>query len=347
LDLSKHLLTSIISLVRKENAMTEPIPLSAGFERRPSREHVTAALAAVRAVVAPTGAWPDGARGLVDAVLWKTEHHLDPAAIAPATLVETAAAILEPALRVQLVRLAIVATLLDGRPALATTERIEALAAALDVRTPELVDLRLLAEGRIFRLRRHLVPRLWVFSIIRAHARAHGWWSVIRMFAVMLRLAVDRRVQARFLALDQLPPGSLGPALLAFWRNAGFGLPGERGAPPWLVCYHDISHVLAGYGTDPRSEVQAGCFQGGYQRSDGFPLVLFVLCQFHLGIRMTPIARGEVGMVDPFRALDAVCRGAGMTRDLTDGTWDPWAHMAEDVEVLRSRYHLAPPAWPA
>lgn len=326
--------------------MQPPIPLSAGFEHGLTRELVRAALAAVRAVAAPSGPWPNGARRLADAVVWKTGMDLDPAAIAPASPAETAAAIPDAALRTQLVRLAIVAALMDGRPDLAMVGRIDALAAALGVVSLELVDLRLLTEGRIFRLRRHLIPRLWLFPILKAHARAHGWWSVVRMLAVLLRLAVDPEVHARFLALDRLPPSSLGPTLLAFWRNAGFGLPGERGAPPWLVCYHDISHVLAGYGTDPRSEVQAGCFQGGYQRSDGFALVFFVLCQFHLGVRMTPIAKAEVGMFDPFRALDAVCRGAGMSRDLTDGTWDPWAHMGEDVEALRSRYHLAPPAWP-
>ncbi len=326
--------------------MQSPLPLSAGLGAGLSIDQVTAALAAVRTAVAPTGVWPEGARRLAEAVLWKTGFALDPDAIAAATLEQTAAAFPEPELRVQLVRLAIVALLLDGRPDLATAGGVLALAAALEVEEPDVVDLRLLAQGRMMRLRRHLMPRVWVFPILRAYFRAHGWWSLVRMLAVLLRLAVDREVQARFEALDELPPGSLGPTLLAFWRKAGFTLPGERGALPHVVFYHDISHVIAGYGTDPRSEVQAGCFQAGYQRSDGFMLVLFVLCQFHLGIRLTPIAPAEVGMVDPFRALDAVCRGAGMSRDLTDGTWDPWAHMGEDVEALRTRYHVAPPAWP-
>lgn len=326
--------------------MKTPIPLSAGFEHGLARDQVAAALAAMRGVVAPVGAWPEGARRLADAVVWKAGVDLDPAAIAPASWAETAVAVPDPSLRTQLVRLAIVASMLDGPPGLVVAGRIAALAAALGVEGPELVDLRLLAEGRLLRLRRHLMPRAWVFPIFGQHIRTHGWWSLLRMLAVTLRLAVDRKIHRRFLALDELPAGSLGRALLAFWRNAGFSLPGERGSTPYLVYYHDISHVLAGYGTDPASEVQAGSFQGGYQRRDGFMLVFFVLCQFQLGIRMTPIARAEVGKFDPFRALDAACRGAGMSRDLTDGTWDPWAHMAEDVDALRSRYHVAPPAWP-
>jgi len=325
---------------------TPSISLSAGFEHGLSREHVRVALAAVRNVVAPSGPWPSGARRLADAVVWKTDTDLDPAAIDPATLAETAAALGDPVLRTQLVRLAIVAAMMDGRPSVTLSGRVDALAAALEVDTLELVDLRLLAHGRIFALRRHLMPRAWVFPILKQHIREHGWWSLAKMLGVTLKLFVDRKIRARFLALDELPKNTLGPTLMTFWRNAGFSLPGERGTPPYLVYYHDISHVLAGYGTDPASEVQAGCFQGGYQRSDGFMLVFFTLCQFHLGLRMTPIAKGEVGLWDPYRALDAVCRGGGMNRDLTDGTWDPWAHMAEDVDALRSRYHVAPPAWP-
>ena len=326
--------------------MQPPISLSAGFEHGLSLDLVRAALAAVRAVVAPSGPWPSGARRLADAVVWKTGMDLDPAAIAPASPAETAAAVDGLALRTQLVRLAIVGAMMDGRPSVELSQRVDALAAALGVDSLELVDLRLLAQGRIFALRRHLMPRAWVFPIFKQHIREHGWWSFVKMLGVTLKLYFDRKINARFLALDELPKNTLGPALMAFWRNAGFSLPGERGTPPYLVYYHDISHVLAGYGTDPASEVQAGCFQGGYQERDGFMLVFFTICQFHLGLRMTPIAKGEVGLWDPFRALDAVVRGAGMTRDLTDGTWDPWAHMAEDVDALRSRYHLVPPAWP-
>ncbi|MCX4241576.1 hypothetical protein [Paraliomyxa miuraensis] len=326
--------------------MQPPIALSAGFEHGLSIDLVRAALAALRAIVAPSGPWPKGARRLADAVVWKTGYDLEPEAIAPAAPAETAAAVPGLPLRTQLVRLAIVGAMIDGRPSPAIAGRVDALAGALGVDSLELEDLRLLAHGRLMRLRRHLMPRAWVFSILRKHVREHGWWSLVKMLAVMMRLRVDRGIQARFRALDELPAHTLGPTLLAFWRNAGFSLPGSRGAPFYIVYYHDVSHVLAGYGTDPASEVQAGCFQGGYQHSDGFMLVFFTLCQFHLGIRLTPIAQAEEGQWDPFRALDAICRGAGMNRDLTDGTWDLWEHAAEDVDELRRRYHIASPAWP-
>lgn len=326
--------------------MTAPIPLRAGFDTPITRAEIHAALAAVRSVVAHDGPWPAGARRLAEAVAWKSGDAIDLDTIAPATARGTSDAIVDPVRRTQLVRLVIVAAMLDGRPSRELAGRVRALADTLGVATPEVVDLELLAAGRLLRMRRHLAPRFWPVGIARAHARNHGMWSIAKMIFVWLGLAVDRAIRSRFVALDTLPPDSLGPQLLAFWRRAGFGLPGERRSPPFIVFYHDISHVLAGYGTDPASEVQAGCFQGGYQSADGFTLVFFVLCQFHLGIRVTPIAKAEVGMFDPYRALDAICRGAGMNRDLVDGTWDPWAAMAEPIEVLRTRYHLVPPAAP-
>src|SRR5690349_10302908 len=96
--------------------LTAPIPLSAGFENGLSRDLLHAALAAVRTVVAPSGPWPNGALRLADAVLWKAGIDLDLGMLAPASPVETAAAVTVPVLRIQLVRLAIVAAMMDGRP---------------------------------------------------------------------------------------------------------------------------------------------------------------------------------------------------------------------------------------
>ncbi|MCA9705805.1 MAG: TerB family tellurite resistance protein [Myxococcales bacterium] len=324
---------------------TPDVPLRAGLTYGLSPATLRWGLGAVRHVVAPAGPWPTQAGRLADAVLWKAEITLDPRSIEPISPSAAALALPQPELRVQLVRLAIMAAMVDGRPDEATVRRVEQLAAALDVDSPALLDLRYLSQGRHLRLWLHLMPRFWVADALRRHVRAHGWWSVVRMIGVTLRLWSDRRVTARFEAFDDRP-NTLGKRLLEFLRGASIPLPGHRGAAPYLVAYHDLSHVLAGYATDPRSEVQAACFQAGYRQADPFTLVFFVLCQFHLGLRMTPAAKAEVGCFDPFRAIDALYRGAAMNRDLTDGTWDFWAYLGEDVDDLRRRYHVVPPASP-
>ena len=50
-----------------------------------------------------------------------------------------------------------------------------------------------------------------------------------------------------------------------------------------------MTHVLSGYTTDPDGEVQVASFHAGYRRKDPFTFVFFVLLQFHLGVRMTPV----------------------------------------------------------
>jgi hypothetical protein len=83
------------------------------------------------------------------------------------------------------------------------------------------------------------------------------------------------------------------------------------------------------------------CFSAGFQRRDPFTFVFFVLLQFHVGIRMTPITEARTGFFDPEKALIAIRRGAAMNVDLNNG-WDYWPVMGEQVEELRKRYNILP-----
>lgn len=79
----------------------------------------------------------------------------------------------------------------------------------------------------------------------------------------------------------------------------------------------------------------------GFQRRDPFLFVIFVLLQFHVGIRMTPITQARTGFFDLEKALVAMRRGATMNVDLNYG-WDYWPVMGEQVEELRRRYNILP-----
>ncbi|HAN92087.1 MAG TPA: hypothetical protein DCQ33_08410, partial [Nitrospira sp.] len=107
------------------------------------------------------------------------------------------------------------------------------------------------------------------------------------------------------------------------------------------ILFHDCAHILSGYGTAPEEEVQVACFSAGFQRRDPFLFVFFVLLQFHVGIRMTPITAARTGFFDPEKALIAMRRGAAMNVDLNHG-WDYWPVMGEQVEELRRRYNILP-----
>jgi hypothetical protein len=189
---------------------------------------------------------------------------------------------------------------------------------------------------------------LWAADELRARAAEVGWLKMIWVFAGMfLRTHQNREVFARYRALAELPADTLGASLVQQLRASGFSLPGELGSPEDYMVRHDLVHVLADLGTDARSEVEAGSFMAGCRRRDGFALLVFVLLQFHCGLRVTPVARGEIGLVDPRRMLDALRRSVFMTIDPSVRDWNYEADFDAPVDQLRKRYRIAASRLPA
>lgn len=136
----------------------------------------------------------------------------------------------------------------------------------------------------------------------------------------------DPALAARYRVLEHYPHGSLGRSYWEYCRKNGFALPGEKGGAPEQIMFHDSAHVLSGYGTTPDEEVQVACFSAGFQRREPWIFVFFVLLQFHVGIRMTPITTARTGFFDSEKAMIAIRRGAAMNVDLNDG-WEYWPVM--------------------
>ncbi len=101
--------------------------------------------------------------------------------------------------------------------------------------------------------------------------------------------------------------------------------------------------LLSGYGTDPEGEMQVVAFHAGCRREDKdpFSFLMFGLAQFHLGLRISPLAPEFRGSLEPGRVLRALQRGAACTIDPTDG-WDPWPVMHLPLDDLRMQYRIAP-----
>jgi hypothetical protein len=103
------------------------------------------------------------------------------------------------------------------------------------------------------------------------------------------------------------------------------------------MAFHDWGHVLAGYDTRPESEIQQGAFQGGFVREDGFAFLMFVVMQFHLGLKVTPVTDGFTGLFDAQKVLRAAQRGAACKVDLSDH-WDAFAVADAPLEQIRADY---------
>ena len=254
---------------------------------------------------------------------------------------ELARALPDRQIRRQLVQGLIIISMIDQQPTEKEADLVEHFAQALEVGLPEVKDLRHLLKGHIFQLRLDMARRFWLREKVGEIWDKNGVRGIMAFARGMIGKYENTALAARYQALEHYPSGSLGRSYWEYCRTNGFALPGEKGGAAEPILFHDCAHVLSGYGTTPEEEVQVACFSAGFQRRDPFLFVFFVLVQFHVGIRMTPITEARRGCFDPVKALIAIRRGAAMNVDLNNG-WDYWPVMGEQVDELRKRYNILP-----
>ena len=309
--------------------------------KTPSPEQAYWGLRAMKTVAMADGDLDASERHLLESIqlIFGTTHEL--AQLAPITPEELARSFPDPQLRRQLVQGLVIMTLIDGKVSPNETAHVEQFAQALEVDAQEVKNVRHVLKGEILQLRLDLVRRFWLRQKVAEVWNKEGVTGLLKFVRGMMGRYENKELAARYQGLEQYPPGSLGRSLWEYWHVNGFALPGEKGGAPEQIVFHDCAHVLSGYGTAPEEEVQVACFSAGFQRREPWMFVFFVLLQFHVGIRMTPITKARTGMFDPLKAMIAIRRGAAMNIDLNNG-WDYWPVMGEQVEELRRRYNILP-----
>jgi tellurite resistance protein len=309
--------------------------------KMPSPEQAYWGLRAMKTVALADGALDDAERQMLTSVqtILGTDHAVD--GFAPVTPEELASALTDRQIRHQLVQGLIVISLIDGQAHVRETEAVEQFARALEVNAPEVQDLRYLLHGEMLRLRLDLARRFWLRDKVKEIWEREHLRGLYKFVRGMLGRYEDVALARRYQTLEYYPSGSLGRSYWEYCQKNGFPLPGEKGGAVEQVLFHDCAHVLSGYGTTPDEEVQVACFSAGFQRRDPWTFVFFVLLQFHLGIRLTPITGARTGFFNPVKAMVAIRRGAAMTVDLNNG-WDYWPVMGEQVDELRRRYNILP-----
>jgi ubiquinone biosynthesis protein Coq4 len=172
-----------------------------------------------------------------------------------------------------------------------------------------------------------------------------GLFGGVRSILGLRGLVEDPLVAAPFLALGELPAGTLGRAFFTHYREHGFTFPGEKGGFPESGVYHDFVHVLAGYGTDPLGELQVGGFTAGFRKQDPLFVAMLPLLVFCADINVTPIPHDQVdqlfaqpGVAEKF--LHAVERGERVKIDLSD-KWDFWPHVAKPLAEVREELGIS------
>jgi hypothetical protein len=314
----------------------------------PTHEQARAGLRAMKTVLTAAGPLaPVRAEALaaVQKHLLRTDLDID--ALPTITPAELAAANDDPALRSQLISGLVTIALAGDHVEPEEMARIEEFAAALAVRPSALGQLRKFHEERLLLLRFDVIRRSLAGPALKALYEEKGLGSLLKNLASFAGLWENTEVADRYRALERYPEGSLGQALWRFYTDNKFAFPGEKHGAPEALLIHDLSHILAGHGTDLRSEGLVLAFQAGYREQEPFSVLVFLLLNAQHGLRLTLFADPQQRFYDDKPgAIDelvrAFARGSRMTIDLAD-RWDFWAVMDRQVTALRREYGIA--AW--
>ena len=297
-------------------------------------------LGALRRVALANGQFSEAEAALIEGIAELHGERIDASELPHVSPTQVGFVLTDPHRRKRAVQLAIITSLVEGQPSEPSSRAVAELAQALEVSDQGLRVLDRVAHERSMLARIDMLRRIQRFV-----AQGNGPSFVSVALPSLLGFGRDESVAARYRALAELPAGTLGRGLYDHYREHDFALPGEKGGIPEAMLFHDIGHVISGYGVDPQGEIQQAAFQAGYARHDGFVFLLFGILQFHIGLRVTPVARGEHGYFDVPKVLRALARGAACAVDLSD-RFDFFAHATEPVASLRERWRVPPLAAP-
>jgi len=301
------------------------------------QKQVPYALAALREVVASNGTITPAERRFIEVVGELHGVSVDVDALPRVRPGEVAEVIAEPHQRKRVVQLASIAAMVEGDVTAAEAEAVKTLAAALRVDEAGVKVLDDIAGDHQLLTRFDMMRRIMGKFGTKAY-QEEGLAGLHKMLA-MFGMGEDAQVAWKYKKLGLLPEGTVGREFWEHCTKNGFAVPGEKGGIPERMVFHDFGHVLAGYDTRPESEIQQAAFQGGFTRQDGFAFLMFAVIQFHLGVKVTPVTDGYVGLFDVPKVLRAAQRGAACTVDLSNH-WDAFAVADAPLEQLRAEYRI-------
>ncbi len=302
-----------------------------------SRAELPIALRALRSVALKNGVFTEMERHFITTLADLHGGGVDVDGLEPITPADVALRVVDPHHQKRLVQLALVAALIEGEPDHTTLNEIRDLAAALDIRDSGLEVLREVVDGHLFMARFDMARRLRGAMLPKDMTLA----KLFRQMLPFLGVGRDPETAAKYRALAECAKGTFGRAFYDHYVEHGFAFPGETHGIIERGTFHDAGHILSGYDVTPAGEIQQAAFQAGFMRKDGFVVLLFGLLQFHMGLRITPIAKAERGYFDVNNVIRAAERGAACKADLSDG-WDLFSVADVPLAELRASYGITP-----
>jgi hypothetical protein len=315
---------------------------------QPGPTQAEAGLRAMRQLALARGEFGAASRALIDAAQRQVLHtDFDIDTLPPISPEELAAAFHDvPPLARQFVQGMTVASLADGPPTEAQARLMSTYARALGLDEPAVRVLKELANHHMTLFKLDFMRRSHIADMLKGAARRDGFVKSARQFAAFRGVGENPALTARYRAWEKLPKDTLGYAFWKHYTDNGFTFPGAHFGFPEAGLYHDFTHVLSGYSTQPEGEVQVGGFVAGFKQHTPIFMILFVILTFSAGTNVTPVDQpvsfgilAKEGLADAF--FVAVERGSRLPIDLSEG-WDHWAWVEKPLDRARAELNIAP-----
>jgi uncharacterized tellurite resistance protein B-like protein len=300
--------------------------------------HAPLLLQAMRAVAKADGDESAQERALLDVVRETLGLAGDALALPPLDLEDPALDALDHTEREHLVQAMLLMAIMDGKGSREEAHLIERAARRLRVDEPRVANLRQLAEGQLRFMRFDLTRKGYARDELVRTAREEGIRGLYTTFAPLVGLAHDADVARRYIALGELPEGTVGRAYFDLLQKNDLSFPGE-GPIGERGVWHDMIHVMGGYPVDPKGEAEVVAFMAGFRREDPFFWVFTSVLQFQVGVRISPFAPGVPDQIDPRQYMLHHARGAKVTCDLSRD-WDFRADFTRDLEEVRQQFNV-------
>lgn len=248
---------------------------------------------------------------------------------------------LSPHERERVVQAMLLMAIMDGEGSGAEATLVEKVADRLGVHDARVANLRQLAEGRVRWMRFDLTRKGYAKDELLRTARAEGVRGLYRTFGPIVGLAGDPLLAQKYIALGELPEGTVGRAYFDLITQNDLSFPGEHDGLGERGMWHDMIHVIGGYPVDPIGEAEVVAFMAGFRKDDPFFWLFTVALQFQVGLVISPFAPGVPDQIDPRRFVLHNRRGSLVKTDLSVD-WRFEDDYARPLEDVRREHHVVP-----
>lgn len=312
----------------------------------PPKELVPVALGAFRGAIETDGTMLETQRETINSIASMFgDNQFD---VAEATVLEpdaVAAQMSDPAFRQQLIQAMVVLAFFEHPPSRERSARIAAYARALNVDEKSVRVIHDYAENHMKRMVLDSYRETAVAQWEKAFIKEEGLSTVIKNVLATFHKGEAPKLAAKFTALEQCPPGSLGRKFWEMYSSRKWPFPGQDGGVPEAITVHDWVHILSGYEPNMIGEIQVNAFMAaGSSKPTGFSTMVLALGLYEAGAFKIPnIPQSEGHVMEeanaPAALADAIRRGSATNEDILEGI-DHWALKDESVLELRERFNI-------